>query len=244
MQEACTESIDFNVFSPRINFFAPQSSPSTMLKSSHNNRSDGEQTRARILQTAGRLFAQTGFAETTSKAIATEVGVDLALINYHFGSRVGLYQAVLVEAHRHIISLEDLLGIAGQALAGERKLHAVFVIMVEAATAGQGWNFGVLARELLAPSSSLQMLLTSELQPKLDVILGILSEITRLPVDDPALLRCLVSTFAPCLMLLVASNGLPGPAQQVLEMPKEQLIEHLYQFALAGLKTVSPRPLD
>ena len=62
-------------------------------------RADGEVTRSRILEAAGELIALHGFAETPSKAIATQAGVDLASINYHFGSRGGLYQAVLIEAH-------------------------------------------------------------------------------------------------------------------------------------------------
>ena len=210
-----------------------------MNTSSRSSRIDGEATRARILETAGRLFAQTGFAETTSKAIAAEAEVDLASINYHFGSRNGLYQNVLAEAHRRIINLVDLQEIAGRPLDAEQKLRAFFTLLIDAAQAGRGWSSGVLAREVLAPSSNLQVLFTEELQPKLAVVLGILSELTAIPVSDPALLRCLVSTAAPFLMLLVAGNGLPGPAQQVLNMPKEQLVEHLHCFAVAGLKAIS-----
>ncbi|MDF5938828.1 helix-turn-helix domain containing protein [Pseudomonas aeruginosa] len=55
-------------------------------------RSDGESTRARILEVAGRLFAQHGYANTASKAICEEAGADLAAINYHFGSRDALAQ--------------------------------------------------------------------------------------------------------------------------------------------------------
>lgn len=209
-----------------------------MTKSSRSSRIDGEVTRARILETAGRLFAQTGFAETTSKAIAAEAEVDLASINYHFGSRIGLYQTVLAEAHRCIIQVEDLLQIAERNESAEEKLRAFFTLLVEAAQSGRGWHTGVLARELLSPSSNLQVLFTEELQPKLAVVLGILSEITAIPASNPALLRCLVSTAAPCLMLLVAGNGLPGPVSLVLQMPKEQLIAHLYSFALAGLQAI------
>jgi len=209
-----------------------------MPKSSRSSRVDGEVTRARILETAGRLFAQTGFAETASKAIAAEAEVDVASINYHFGSRAGLYQTVLAEAHRRIIHLDDLLRIAERDEPAEEKLRAFFGLLVEAAQSGRGWHSGVLARELLAPSSNLQVLFTEELQPKLAVVLGILSEITGIPLGTPALLRCLVSTAAPGLMLLVAGNGLPGPAHMVLQMPKEQLVAHLYSFALAGLRAI------
>jgi AcrR family transcriptional regulator len=210
-----------------------------MTKSSRSSRVDGEVTRARILETAGRLFAQTGFGETASKAIAAEAEVDLASINYHFGSRTGLYQTVLAEAHRRIIHLDDLLQIAERKEPAEEKLRAFFTLVVDAAQSGRGWHTGVLARELLSPSSNLRVLFTNELQPKLAVMLGILSEITGIPISDPALLRCLISTAAPSLMLVVASNGLPGPVQLVLQMPKEQLIAHLYSFTLAGLRAIS-----
>ncbi len=64
-----------------------------MNKTPRALRTDGEATYNRILETAGKLFATSGFAETSSKAIAAKAEVDLASINYHFGSRSGLYQA-------------------------------------------------------------------------------------------------------------------------------------------------------
>ncbi|UUJ40875.1 CerR family C-terminal domain-containing protein [Pseudomonas extremaustralis] len=210
-----------------------------MTESSRSSRTDGEATRSRILETAGKLFSRTGFAETTSKAIAVEAEVDLASINYHFGSRVGLYQAVLAEAHRRIINVDDLLRISERDVPAEEKLRDFFAILVDAAQSGGGWHSGVLARELLSPTSNLQVLFTEELQPKLVILLGILSEITGIATQDPALLRCLISTAAPCLMLVVASNGIPGPAQTVLQLPKEELVTHLYTFTLAGLKAIS-----
>src|SRR3954469_24947558 len=80
----------------------------TRTAPARRQRADGTGTRDRILECAGELFAATGYAETTAKAIAAAARVDLASINYHFGSRTGLYQAVLVEAHRRLITLELL----------------------------------------------------------------------------------------------------------------------------------------
>ena len=87
-----------------------------MTKPRRSARTDGELTRTRIMEAAGSLFAAAGYAETTSKAIAAKAGVDLASINYHFGSRRGLYQAVLVEAHRRVISFDDLQQVVEGAL--------------------------------------------------------------------------------------------------------------------------------
>lgn len=201
-------------------------------------RADGEETRRRILESAGVLIAENGFADTSSKSIAAHAEVDLASINHHFGNRNGLYQQVLVEAHRRIIKLDDLQALVMSSLAPQEKLRVFIDNLVKLAQAERGWHTRVLARELLAPSSNLQTLVTEELQPKLALIVEILSEITRIPKTDPVLLRCLISVAAPSLMLIAASNGLPGPAQQVLAMPQAVLSNHLYTFAIAGLEAV------
>lgn len=210
-----------------------------MTQPRRSTRPDGELTRNRILEAAGPLLAATGYAETTSKSIAAEAGVDLASINYHFGSRSGLYQAVLIEAHRRIISLDDLQQIAEGGLAAREKLKWCIDSLVEAAIGDGGWHARLFAREVLAPSSHLQVLYKEGLQPKYAIIRRILSEIAGIPEDHPALLRCMISIAAPCLMLLVArSAGLPGPPQQVLQMPRRELSAHLHTFALAGLEAI------
>ena len=200
-------------------------------------RVDGEATRARILEEAGRLFALHGYAETTGKAIAEAAGADLASINYHFGSRSGLYEAVLAEAHRRVISLADLSQLAERDLAPSEQLLALLESIVGSVLGEEGWHVRVLAREIGSPSSHLHQLFGTEIAPKLVHVLGIVSAITGIPEDDPALLRCLLSVAAPFLMLLIGSN-LPGPVQAVMQMPRDDLVRHLHGFAMAGLKHI------
>jgi len=161
------------------------------------------------------LFATAGFAETTNKAIAEQAGVDVASINYHFGGRGGLYQATLIEAHRQLISLGELEAIDASELAPADKVGRIIDTLVDAAVNGKGWGMRLL------------------------VLQRILGEATGLPVGDPSLLRCLLSIVAPCLVLVVANIGMPGPAQLLRQMPKEVLSTHLRTFALAGLAAVS-----
>ncbi|GAB2713716.1 TetR/AcrR family transcriptional regulator [Halomonas garicola] len=51
-------------------------------------------TTTRILDTAEVLFAERGFAETSLRTITGRAGVNLAAVNYHFGSKKALIQAV------------------------------------------------------------------------------------------------------------------------------------------------------
>lgn len=53
-----------------------------------------KETVERILDAASVLFAERGYAETSLRTITTAAGVNLASVNYHFGSKKALIQAV------------------------------------------------------------------------------------------------------------------------------------------------------
>jgi len=93
----------------------------------------------------------------------------------------------------------------------------------------------VLAKEIFAPSTHFPFLFEAEVPAKLAIIKQVLSDITGIPPDDPALVRCVISVLAPCSMLLVAARGAPGPLDEVRRMPREAIINHLHAYALAGL---------
>ena len=52
-------------------------------------------TKTRILDAAEALFAETGFTDTSLRQITKQAHVNLASVNYHFGSKKALIQAVL-----------------------------------------------------------------------------------------------------------------------------------------------------
>lgn len=61
-------------------------------------------TKTAILDAAERLFAARGFDATSLRDINSTAGVNLAAVNYHFGSKDGLIQKVL---ERRIIPLNQ-----------------------------------------------------------------------------------------------------------------------------------------
>ncbi|NWH09686.1 MAG: TetR family transcriptional regulator [Alphaproteobacteria bacterium] len=54
--------------------------------------------RARILEAASRLFAERGFGETTVRDIIFRANVNIAAVNYYFGSKEALYVATIERA--------------------------------------------------------------------------------------------------------------------------------------------------
>jgi AcrR family transcriptional regulator len=51
-------------------------------------------TKARILDSAEKLFAERGYDATSLRAITQEAGVNLAAVNYHFSSKEALLRAL------------------------------------------------------------------------------------------------------------------------------------------------------
>src|SRR5437763_359353 len=62
--------------------------------------SNGETTRARLLEAAGGGFAAEGDEAASIRKICERVGANVAAVNYHFGSKERLYIEALLEAHR------------------------------------------------------------------------------------------------------------------------------------------------
>lgn len=59
-----------------------------------------ESTKAKILETSTKLFADKGFARTSIREIASLCDVNIAAINYHFGSKQNLCIQVFENAYR------------------------------------------------------------------------------------------------------------------------------------------------
>lgn len=202
------------------------------------NSAHGDATRQHMLDVAGPLFAEHGYDATTSKRVCEAAGVNLAGVNYHFGGREGLYAAVLVEAHRRLLSREALADIAAGAGDARARLGQVIDALV-GGMGREGWHLRVFMRELIAPSAALDAALLDEVMPKLSIVNGLLAEATGLAPDDPRLARCFLSAFAPCMILLVANKAVLSRVMADFWQDPAALAGHLKTFALAGLAAIA-----
>ena len=84
-------------------------------------------TRERILDVAERLFGERGFPATPLRDITAEAGVNIASVNYHFGSKEGLLAEVLERRLKPINTrrLELLDAVEARAGNGPPELEAV-----------------------------------------------------------------------------------------------------------------------
>ena len=73
---------------------AASQSPAPKRRGRPAQQSDGD-AHQRLLVAAAKLFAEQGFAETSTREICTAAGLNPGAIHYHFGDKDGLYRAVL-----------------------------------------------------------------------------------------------------------------------------------------------------
>jgi AcrR family transcriptional regulator len=84
--------------------------------------SGGRATKEKILDAAEELFSEEGFSATSVRAITSRAQVNLAALNYHFGSKDALIDAVF-ERRTGLLNRERLrLLEEAEALAGEGEL--------------------------------------------------------------------------------------------------------------------------
>jgi TetR/AcrR family transcriptional regulator, regulator of cefoperazone and chloramphenicol sensitivity len=73
-----------------------ESMPITRIKRRHpedGGYARGEETRARIVTTALRVFGEEGFNKASTRQIAADAGVNPPALQYYFGSKEGLHRA-------------------------------------------------------------------------------------------------------------------------------------------------------
>jgi AcrR family transcriptional regulator len=202
----------------------------------------GDRARQQLLEAAGEVFAERGYAQATSKEICERAGMNCAAVNYHFGGFAQLYAETLAYAHQHLVAIEALTDIAASAVEPREKLRAYIALMLRRlARPATSWEMRLLSREIISPSPAREAFVKSEILPKLAVLRGIIAALIGASPGDPVVGRCILMVGAPCIMLAIGDRGMmtqivPG----LVDAPEEidSLIDHFERFVHAGLEAV------
>jgi len=128
-------------------------------------------TKERILDAAEALFMEHGFEATSLRAITNAAAVNLAAVNYHFGSKEELFQAVLTRRldpmnQRRVALLTELeRAAAPEPVPCDRILSALFLPALELARdpARGGQNFlRLLGRAYADPAPFIRRFLSEQ----------------------------------------------------------------------------------
>lgn len=197
------------------------------------SRENANGTKARIIEAAGRLFADKGYADATSKEICEAAGTNITGVNYHFGSRDGLYAAVLSEVHNFLLDIDFLRELVESDLSPRQKLET-FIDTITRFDA-PSWRLRLWAKEVVSPSE-LWLKIVREQSFKADLMLKMLSQYTGIPIGEQELNFCLLSLMSPIVVLIVTSNHKKDTNLPRLCCGPDALAAHFKAFYFAGLE--------
>lgn len=195
-------------------------------------------TKERILTAAETLFAQRGFDGASLRQLTAAAGVNLAAVNYHFGSKEKLVEQVFkrrldaLNQHR-LAELAKVAGKPGTKL--EDVLAAYIRPALELSHEGNGSLFmRVLARAFAEHDDTLRQFLSENYGHVMKQFTG---EFARLlPHLDKAELYWRIDLVTGALTHAMSGFGMIQRKDNVTEQQhREQTAAHLIRFAAAGL---------
>lgn len=207
-------------------------------------------TRERILDAAETLFADKGVAATSLREITARAGVNLAAVNYHFGSKTGLFQAVLerrlVPLNRERLEALDAL----EARAGTRPatveeiLDALLrpAVRLIGVPASKGAAFPKLfGRVILEPNPEFQEIFRRQFdEVGVRFHEALHACLPALPRDELIWRgQFLIGAMAHTICHLRSIRDLCGEPPS-REIDADELVERLIAFAAAGLQAPAP----
>jgi AcrR family transcriptional regulator len=197
-------------------------------------------TRERILGVAETLFARHGFAGASLRQVTAAAKVNLAAVNYHFGSKESLIEEVfrrrLDELNRHrLAALAAVEAKAGRSL--EDVLDAFIRPALEQSmdSAGGAAFVRVLARAYAEHDERLRKFLSDNYGHVLREFAAVFMRL--LPHLDKEELYWRLDIVAGALTYAMADFGMIKRKNDVSEQNhREQSALHLVRFAAAGLR--------
>lgn len=140
-------------------------------------------TKLALIMAAGELFAESGIEGQGVRTIAEKAGVNIAAINYHFGSKESLY----VETLRYVISHEkdvqavDFFRDAEENISPYNASELLYGYVKEKfnthfSKKQPRWFNMLVMRALLDPSPSLQSLVEEVFRPEMEAFVSFIKK--------------------------------------------------------------------
>jgi AcrR family transcriptional regulator len=204
-----------------------------------------QETRARLLNAAARLFAERGFAKVTVRDISKKARANVAAVNYHFGGKDGLYAAVMRKAIETMQATTDAARAAGRELPPEKRIRAYVFVFARRLLGSdhETWIHQLMMRELSDRSPALERVAEEVLKPRMAYLCGAIGELIGCPPDDPRTVRCALSMTSQFNSMLWSkevarfthsAGAVPGTL--------DEIAEHITTFSIGGIARIRDAP--
>jgi AcrR family transcriptional regulator len=201
------------------------------------------QTRSRLLEAAGRVFAERGYDRATAREICELARVNPAAVNYHFGGKEQLYAEAVREADSRLLDRKALTAILEADTTPEMKIEELFSAILHSLLDPEpsAWYAKLFVREMVTPTKALQEVLDQRVRPNMLLFRRLVAQIMDLPVEHPSVIRGSTSAFSQCMFLFQNRQILETLMPELgLDIPQvADLAHHITLFSLGGLQAVA-----
>jgi len=196
------------------------------------------ETRQRLLEAAGEVFANRGFRDATIREICEKAQANVAAVNYHFGDKEELYAAVFDYARTCAVAQFNEL--VSPTVPPEERLHA-FVRAVLTRFYDEGrpaWLGKLVAREMIEPTKALDSLVNRQIRPNSERLRALVRELIGREIDEQELWRCAFSIAAQWLFYFHCGQVVKrlNPNQRFDTEELDRLAGHITKFSVSALK--------
>lgn len=200
-----------------------------------------DETRHKLIEAAGEVFAEAGYQNATVRDICARAGANVAAVNYHFGDKLGLYTELLKTAAgaSEVPNIENTLQAPTPEEALRRFLHAMFRQMTRADR--PSWYMKVMAHEIAQPTQALPAVVKHVIKPKAQVLCSIVGRLIDRPPMDPKTRRCAHSIMGQVMHYMHARPVITLLWPDFKSTPMEEVAEHVTEFSLEALKGIRLR---
>ena len=202
-----------------------------------------ENTRQRLIEAAGEIFAEQGYGRTTVRDICARAGANVAAVNYHFGDKERLYSEVLRFAHGCAIEkYPPSMGLPPDAPA-EKRLHS-FVLSFLYRLLDDGrpaWHAKIMSREMAEPTGAMDLLVDEQVRPHFAYVRQVVLDLLGPKTPEETLRLCAQSIVGQCLFYHfgrpVTQRLFPQRVFGMKDAPR--IAEHITLLTLAGIRDIA-----
>jgi TetR/AcrR family transcriptional regulator, regulator of cefoperazone and chloramphenicol sensitivity len=203
-----------------------------------------EGTRDKLIEAAGRVFAERGFDSATVREICRRAGANVAAVNYHFGDKIGLYTAVLQQSVNaaHVAAIRTVLDSSAPP---EEMLRSIIRARLEGVTR-QGradWQVGILAHEFAHPTPAMAQIVNTVARPLHERLLELVGRILGCEPHDVETLLCAHSVMGQIFFYVLGAPALAQLWPQAELTPDQvpRIADHIADFSLAYMRQAAAK---
>ena len=202
-------------------------------------------TRERILRVAEELFARDGFESTSVREITRLARCNVAAVNYHFGGKESLYEAVFAGLldelrERRIQHIEAALDRAGDEASLETFLEAFADSFLDPLLGSDRGRYlmSFIDNELRHPHLPPEMMVARLFRPLHEVGLAALDRTGPRMAPECAAL-CLMSLVGQLIHALKIRERMPGGMTDLVPADLHSHVRHIVRFSAAGFRAMA-----